>query len=119
MGSGRQSSSRMIASSTWRKTQSRPLEIRFRQPRFTSEKFFRTSQGQSTRSIAARVAAQLSASPGRSGRAPSATTSSFAGRARRISSNTRAVVSGRLKMMKTTGVVSAKTVMIPWAFARG
>ncbi len=109
LGSGRQSSSRMIAWSTVSKTQSRPLDTRRRQPMFASAYFVSTSQSQSTWSMMARVTAHASASPGRFARGPSATTSSFGGLAWATAANTRRVVAGRLKMTKATGVCSCQS----------
>src|SRR5512139_2409140 len=56
-----------------------------------------------------REAATFAASPARLARGPSLITSSLAGLALAISANTRSVVSGRLKIMKATGVVSVKS----------
>jgi hypothetical protein len=52
------------------------------------------------------VAATFAASPGLPARAPSPTTSSFFGLALAMAANTRCVVSGRLKIIKATGVVN-------------
>ena len=76
-----------------------------------SEKLHRTSQGQSTFSIIARVAVTRSASPTRFTRGPSATTNNFGGRAFAISLKTFAVVSGRLNIINATGVVNVKLVI--------
>src|ERR1700722_17266216 len=97
-----QSSSGRMARSNREKTQSIPLDIRRRQPRFTSEKFRRTSQVQLMVSTILREA--WHASPFASLRGPSATSKSAAGLALAISAKTRAVCSGRLKRKIATGV---------------
>ena len=103
-GSGRQSSSRMMASSNKEKTQSKPLITRSWHPRLFSEKFWKTSQGQSTRDTIWRTCWQASASPCLLCLGPSAMSSSFVGRTLTITSNTLRVVSGRLKTNSATGV---------------
>ena len=73
-----------------------------------------SSHDQSTASTTARASRQRPASPGRSARGPSATTSSFGGRASRTRSKTRAVVSGRLKISIATGVRNSQPAIGQW-----
>ena len=77
---------------------------------FVDAYWVRTSQSQSTRSMIAREASQSAASSGWSGRGPSATTRSFGGRAEAIDAKTLSAVFGRLKITKTTGVLSRQVV---------
>ena len=86
------------------KTRSSPLGILRFKPRFSSAKSRTTSHGQSTRSTTARASAQSRTSSALPGRGPSAITKSFGGRASRIRSKTRAVSSGRRKMIRATAV---------------
>jgi hypothetical protein len=79
-------------------------------PGLTSEKQVETSHSQLTHRITDRAARHFSASSGLPGRGPSATTSSFFGLAARIVSKTRSVVSVRLKIRNTTGVLNRHVV---------
>ena len=109
----------MIASSSRLKTQSIPVETRLLQPKLTSEYSVASSQSQSTRSMMDRVAAHLSASPGRSCRGPSATTRSFGGRAFAMAAKTRSATSARLKIMNATGLFTCQSVTSLWGFGSG
>ena len=111
---GRQSSSKIITSSTAEKTQSIPLDIRRPQPRFLSEKFLKTSHSQSILPKTARACRHFCASSGKRG--PSATTKSFLGLTLAIESNTICVRSGRLKIRKATGVESGITSNETWCW---
>src|SRR6516165_10566840 len=104
LGSGTQSSSRIMASSTCSNTQLMPLAGRRPHPRLRSAKWRSTWQGQSTCATMSRTAAHRWTSSGRSGRGPSAMRNRRSGRALAISAKTRAVCWGRLKMIKATGV---------------
>lgn len=101
---GTQSSSRMIASSTCSKSQSRPETTLVLQPRFFSEKLVNRSQSQSTFEAISLVLFTNSRSSEWALRGPSAIRKSFCGRTFLISKNTRSVSFGRLKMIKAMGV---------------
>ena len=105
-GSGKSSSSRMMPSSTFPKNQSKAPAGPYLQPKFSSRNSVRTSHGQSTAVAIFCVSSQSALSVGRFGRGPSPATKSLAGRRFRISSNTRPVLSGRLKIRSSIGVVN-------------
>lgn len=101
---GKQSSSRMIASPTSEKTQSRPVDTLSLQPKLLSEKFLKTSQSQSTDKAMRRHSATSFSSPGLDCLGPSEMIRSFLGLALAIALKTLEVDSGRLKIIKATGV---------------
>lgn len=65
-----------------------------------------------------RVAAHFSVSPGTFERGASAAMKSFAGHAARIASNTRAVVFGRLKIIKRIGGVAIGNIISNWSYRK-
>src|SRR5258708_35480949 len=73
---------------------------------FSSEKFVKSSQGQSGDETIFRVSRHNSNSSLRVERRPSATTRRYRGLAARMASKTRAVWRGRLKTRKATGAIS-------------
>lgn len=101
---GKQSSSRMIASPTSEKTQSRPVDTLSLQPKLLSEKFVKTSQSQSTDKAMRRHSATSFSSPDLDCLGPSEMIRSFLGLALAIALKTLEVESGRLKIIKATGV---------------
>ncbi len=114
---GRQSSSRIMPSSTWEKNQSMALDGPNWQPSFTSRNRVWSSQSQSTAETMRRTSAQAAASPGRPGLGPSTATKSRLGLARRMRSKTSDVTCGRLKAISSTGVVTSGRTKVGWLIA--
>src|SRR3989344_4348090 len=102
--SGKQSSSKIIPSSTFSKNQVIAVDAPNLQPRFFSLNNVLTSHGQSIFLIISRACRHFSMFSGRSNRGPSAAINNFSGRAFLISAKTRQVGSGRLKIINNSGV---------------
>src|SRR6201996_5524379 len=94
----------MMPSGSCSKNQLIPPETPNLQPKLVSRNSVFTSQGQSTAVAILRAWLQRSDSPGRPARGPSAAIYSLGGRAARIASKTRDVVSGRLKIRNRTAL---------------